>query len=872
MKYIGNVQSQANAEVFAVASGALPDGKPVIVNSNGTVSVAAEVNVAAAQGSSVTFESGASGDTSFAYDTTSDRVLIAYVDGNNNNYGTVIVGVVDASDNSISFGTAVVFDSGNVDNPAISFDPKENKLLVAYRDNGDGGRGNIRHGTLNAANNTTSWSDEYEFNDDTDIGSISVVYDSSDESTMIQYIRANDNKSLNSRAAKHASGGGFTFSNNRTVVNNTQVLNGQSIIFDSDTQKCIFAYTDLGNNKKGACRILFFDGTTLECGDEQVFQTSNAIVYAITYDTTANKIVVFYENDNDSSKGYAVVGTVNGSNNSISYGTPVKFQDSQVSNMDAAYDSTANKHFISYRNHGDSNYGTYVTGTVSGTSISFDSSARFATETGNYTNVGFDPDNSKIVLTYQASASKAIVFQNAYTSTNLTTENFLGFTGGIKNTVTETQAVGSEVTFHAVAAYPSMATFDSSNNKIVIAYEDNDDSSHGKAVVGTIDPSNNSVSYGSPVDFESAATNYAFITFDSNSNKVVIAYVDQDNSNYGTAIVGTVSGTSISFGTAVVFAAANTGVSGIVFDSSNNKIVISFTDITSDSYGKVVIGTVSGTSISFGSEVSFSGTNATNSNYTAISYDSTSERVVIAYRDYSNSGYGTAVVGAVSGTSISFGSVVVFNSANSYWFSSTHDPNQNKTLITYRDIGNSSYGTAIVGTVSGTAISFGSETVFNTANSGYQSASFNSSTKNITVSYTDVGNSNVGKVVTATISGSSVSFGSTITFANETVITYGNAYDSANNRTILTYRDTGGDDYGQSIVFKSGGDVVTFGSTPDGKTATVQAGGAINTLQSSLTAGQQYFVQADGTIGTTAASPSVIAGTAVSATDLIVKG
>ena len=57
-----------------------------------------------------------------------------------------------------------------------------------------------------------------------------------------------------------------------------------------------------------------------------------------------------------------------------------------------------------------------------------------------------------------------------------------------------------------------------------------------------------------------------------------------------------------------------------------------------------------------------------------------------------------------------------------------------------------------------------------------------------------------------------------------------------------------------------------------GQTATIQAGGAVNSGQSSLTIGQQYFVQTDGTIGTTAASPSVIAGTAVSATDLIVKG
>ena len=40
----------------------------------------------------------------------------------------------------------------------------------------------------------------------------------------------------------------------------------------------------------------------------------------------------------------------------------------------------------------------------------------------------------------------------------------------------------------------------------------------------------------------------------------------------------------------------------------------------------------------------------------------------------------------------------------------------------------------------------------------------------------------------------------------------------------------------------------------------------------SLTAGQSYFVQTDGTISTTAGTPSVFAGTAVSATKLIVKG
>ena len=46
----------------------------------------------------------------------------------------------------------------------------------------------------------------------------------------------------------------------------------------------------------------------------------------------------------------------------------------------------------------------------------------------------------------------------------------------------------------------------------------------------------------------------------------------------------------------------------------------------------------------------------------------------------------------------------------------------------------------------------------------------------------------------------------------------------------------------------------------------------MNKDQTSLTAGQTYYVQNDGTLGTSADSPSVVAGTAISATELIVKG
>ena len=62
---------------------------------------------------------------------------------------------------------------------------------------------------------------------------------------------------------------------------------------------------------------------------------------------------------------------------------------------------------------------------------------------------------------------------------------------------------------------------------------------------------------------------------------------------------------------------------------------------------------------------------------------------------------------------------------------------------------------------------------------------------------------------------------------------------------------------------------ISNGAYSDGQTATIQVTGAVDDAQSSLTPGQAYYVQDDGTLGE---SGSVFAGTAVAATKLIVKG
>ena len=97
---------------------------------------------------------------------------------------------------------------------------------------------------------------------------------------------------------------------------------------------------------------------------------------------------------------------------------------------------------------------------------------------------------------------------------------------------------GTPVVFNEAESIYESSAFDSNSNKVVISYRNSAISDKGYAVVGTV--SGSSISFGTPVQFNNGGTNYTSMTFDSNSNKIVIAYQDSGNSSYGTAIVGTV--------------------------------------------------------------------------------------------------------------------------------------------------------------------------------------------------------------------------------------------------------------------------------------------------------------------------------------------
>lgn len=273
--------------------------------------------------------------------------------------------------------------------------------------------------------------------------------------------------------------------------------------------------------------------------------------------------------------------------------------------------------------------------------------------------------------------------------------------------VADDPAYGTAAQFASSPSWLSVAALSSTH--FVVAYGR---SSQGRARIGEV--AGTSITYGTENSFNSVGVSNISVAALS-STHFVVAYSDQAVNNAGTAIVGSVSGTTISYGTKNTFHGTASTWEHSVVGLSSSTFVIAYKDPGNSNHGTAIVGLVSGTTISsYGSEFVFNTGSTTRPSISALS----STHFVVAYPDGGNSNQGTAIVGSVSGTTISYGSENVFNAASTSntsaaALSSTH------FVVAYTDGGNSSHGTAIVGSVSGTTISgYGSENVFNTTTTG----------------------------------------------------------------------------------------------------------------------------------------------------------
>jgi len=862
MKTIGRDFGDVARKVYATASGTLPNGRPVVVNADGTVSVVADTSNAQSVTSKVEYSADNVNNQNSVYDPNSNRLVVVYSDGGNSDYGTAIVGTINAS--SITFGTAVVFESSYAYLFGTTFDSTSNKIVVSYTDVGDSNKGKAVVGTVDSSNNSISFGTPATFNSGATVYA-APAYDANANKTVICYQDTGNNNGYGTAVVATVSGSSISFGSETVFASVTTNLTG--ISYDPIAQKTLIVYLNTSNNYAYGI-VATVSGTSISFGSTAAFDTTSGAPIAAydfkpVYDSIAQKTAIFYTHSSD---GYAVVATISGT--SVSFGSKVQSDGTGSTQFiqSVAFDSTINKIVFAYRNGGN-NVGYVNTGTISGTSISFGTKLEIAGGAYYYA-CTYSPDANRTSIVFRDTDNDgaSVVFRAAATNLNLTAENYIGMSSGGVEYDEGAASLGSAVVFEAAETVFISSTFDSANNRVVICYVDGGNSNYATAIVGTV--SGTSISFGTPVVFLAARIFYNGVAFDSNSNKIVIAYRVASN-GYGTAIVGTVSGTTISFGTSAVFQSATSSHAGVTFDSNSNKVVIAYNN--NNQYGTAVVATVSGTNISFGTPVVYKSAYAAGGNDGSLFpvFDSNSNKVVIAYSDASNGNDGYAVVGTVSGTAISFGTAVTWG-VESFYVSATFDSNSNKVVVAYRDADDSNKGKAIVGTVSGTTISFGSAVVFNAGATTNLRTVFDSNTNKVVITYQDSGNSDKSTLVEGEVSGTSISFGSELVFDAASSAYFASAFDSNSNKVVISYHNAS--DYGTAIVYKSGFDNTVRGQVASGGAALVNTKGAINTNQNALTAGQSYFVQTDGTITTTAGTPSVFAGTAVSATKLIVKG
>ena len=428
-------------------------------------------------------------------------------------------------------------------------------------------------------------------------------------------------------------------------------------------------------------------------------------------------------------------------------------------------------------------------------------------------------------------------------------------------------ALGTATNFTATSVYPNYinSSYDSNAGKVVVFYKGT--SSYLNAAVATV--SGTSISFGTSVVVNSTASAWISSSYDSTAQKIVVGW---DESGVGKAIVGTVSGTSISFGAETTFQASGVTHTNCVYDTNADRTVITYRDSADSNNGKAIVGTVSGTGISFGTAVTF---DTVYVQYPNQVYDANAQKIAIVYQD-ATAGDGWSIVGTVSGTSISFGTAFRFTTDDLENHTGAYDSVAQKVVYSFRDLGNSSAGTTIVGTISGTDISFGSEVVFTSNSVTKVSTAFQVSGGLVTVVYEDSSDSSKGKIIGGTVSGTSISFGSNTTY-NTGGMYGGNfiTYDAGQTKNVISYGTAAATYQGFGIVNFVGATNLTATNfigisdaaildTASGN-VTIKGGIAVTGL-SSLTPGSDYYAQDDGTITTASAGKKI--GKAMSATSI----
>ncbi|MBF0449989.1 MAG: 6-bladed beta-propeller [Candidatus Magnetomorum sp.] len=220
--------------------------------------------------------------------------------------------------------------------------------------------------------------------------------------------------------------------------------------------------------------------------------------------------------------------------------------------------------------------------------------------------------------------------------------------------------------------------------------------------------------------------------------------------------------------------------------------------------GHAIVGQIIDTSMSWGQMVTFTSSDVLYPHVSKVSDNS----FIIVYTDKDNTNKGTAIIGQISGTDITFGTPSVFNDATTNYPKATR-LSDTKIVVTYRDENDSGNQQTIVADINGYSLTWGAESTLDTQNAGMSAIESMSGSKFI-VSYSDPQNNTLATAVVGEVNGTSISLG------NEYTLNYQSSNHQmaklSDDRFILIYRNDFYNDEGKAVVGEISGTAITFGS------------------------------------------------------------
>ena len=283
-----------------------------------------------------------------------------------------------------------------------------------------------------------------------------------------------------------------------------------------------------------------------------------------------------------------------------------------------------------------------------------------------------------------------------------------------------------------------------------------------------------------------------------NSGSVLVTY--QGTSNYGSCKVGTISGNTISFGSEVQFGGNHTAnIQDLFIDTTNNNVIIMYQDESNSDRGYIISGTLSGQSVTFGNLLNWTGVTSSPGIYTmGGAWDASAQRIVAVYRQGSDSNKAKiAVISAGStgnrtlateGTPAAIGSATYPTA-----ISVTYDSTAQKTIATFVD-NQLNKRVFVAMTVSNNSVTQGTivqDDSFGTGATNFKSA-FIPGTNKVAYVYKQTTGPDFVRVGLITLSGTTITKNETTMAAGYASIaqyTDFNIIGTANNKFMVFFQD-----------------------------------------------------------------------------------